>query len=91
MLAVGKSTGRTGLIPEGAVERLKQELLQPEGFDRYKQVRLWLAAELGIQAKYEVVHNLVHNKIKASLKVARPKSNDQEPDAIENFKKQLPH
>lgn len=90
MLAVGKSTGRTALIPEWAVERIKQELLQPEGFDSYEEVRLWLAAELGIQVKYDVVHNLVHDKLKASLKVARPKSNEQEPDAIENFKKQLP-
>ena len=90
MLAVGKSTGRTALIPSWAVERLKQELLQPEGFDSYEEVRLWLATELGIQVKYDVVHNLVHDKLKASLKVARPKSNDQEPDAIETFKKQLP-
>jgi len=32
LLEVGKSTGRTALIPEWAVERLKQELLEPEGF-----------------------------------------------------------
>jgi len=31
-LLAGKSTGRTALIPEWAVERLKQELLEPEGF-----------------------------------------------------------
>lgn len=90
MLAVGKSTGRTALIPLWAVERLKQELNEAQGFESYEEVRRWLAAELGIQVKYDVVHNLVHNKLKASLKVARPKSNDQEPDAIESFKKQLP-
>jgi len=69
-LLVGKSTGRTALIPEWAVERLKQELL--EGISSYEEVRLWLAAELGIQ-RYDVVHNLVHEKLKADKKVARPK------------------
>jgi len=38
----------------------------------YEEVRLWLAAELGIQVKYDVVHNLVHEK--ADKKVARPKA-----------------
>lgn len=90
MLAVGKSTGRTSLIPESAVERLKKELSQPQGFESYEEVRRWLAAELGIQVKYDVVHNLVHHKLKASLKVARSKSNEQEPGAVENFKKELP-
>lgn len=90
MLAVGKSTGRRALIPEWAVvERLEQELLQAEGFSSYEEVRLWLAAELGIQVKYDVVHNLVHDKLKASLKVARPKSSLQEPGAVEDFKKEL--
>jgi len=37
----------------------------------YEEVRLWLAAELGIQVKYDVVHNLVHEKLKAEKKVAR--------------------
>lgn len=79
LLEVGKSTGRTALIPAQVVERIKQELLEPEGFSSYEEVRLWLAAELGIQVKYDVVHNLVHDKLKADLKVARPKSSEQEP------------
>jgi len=36
-----------------------------------------------------VVHNLVHEKLKADKKVARPKSSEQEPGAVENFKKEL--
>jgi len=90
LLEVGKSTGRTRLIPAEVVERLKQELLEPEGFSSYEEVRLWLAAELGIQVKYDVVHNLVHDKLKADLKVARPKSSEQEPGVVASFKKELP-
>jgi transposase len=89
MLEVGKSAGRTALIPQEAVERLKEELKDPEGFESYEEVRLWLAACLGIRVQYDVVHNLVHDKLKAKLKVARPQSNDQEPLAVENFKKDL--
>jgi len=71
-LLVGKSTGRTALIPEWAVERLKQELLEPEGFSSYEK--------LEYKVKYDVVHNLVHEKLKADKKVARPKeSSETEP------------
>lgn len=90
MLTVGKSTGRTALIPLWAVKRLKKELNDPQGFESYEEIRRWLAAELGIQVKYDVVHNLVHDKLKASLKVARSKSNEQQPDAVAHFKKELP-
>ena len=62
LLEVGKSTGRTALIPQWAIERLKQELLEPEGFSSYEEVRLWLAAELGIQVKYDVVPDGVTKK-----------------------------
>lgn len=61
-----------------------------QGFESYEEVRQWLAAELGIRVKYDVVHNLVHDKLKACLKVARSKSNEQEPDVVENFKNELP-
>jgi len=42
----------------------------------YEEVRLWLAAELGIQVKYDVVHNLVHEKLKADKSV-ETKSSEQ--------------
>jgi len=60
----------------------RTELLEPEGF-QFEEVRLWLAAELGIQVKYDVVHNLVHEKLKESHET---KSSEQEPGAVENFK-----
>ncbi len=47
----------------------------------------WLKAVLGIEAKYHVVHNLVRYKLKAKLKVPRPPREEQEPQAIETFKK----
>lgn len=81
--------GRPSMIPQWAIESLKEELSQPEGFSSYGEVRTWLSAGWGIRVKYDVVHNLVHNKLKSRLKVARPKSSQQEPGAIETFKQEL--
>ena len=90
MLEVGKSSGKQPLIPEWAVEKLKTELSDPEGFSSYKEVKIWLEALLDIRVKYDVVHHLVHDKLKASLKVARPLSVKQGAGTIEAFKKKLP-
>ena len=87
MLQLPQPTGRPLSIPPWAVERLKAELKDPEGFSIYGEVKLWLEAVLGIKAKYDVVHHLVHDKLKAKLKVARPKSHEQGPEAVATFKK----
>jgi putative transposase len=44
MLELGKSPGKEPLIPKWAVERLKAELSEPEGFSSYKEVKIWLEA-----------------------------------------------
>jgi transposase len=90
MLEVGSSPGKEPLIPQWAVERLKAELSEPEGFTSYKEVKIWLEAVLDIKVKYDVVHHLVHDKLKAKLKVPRPVSVKQAEGAIEAFKKKLP-
>jgi putative transposase len=87
MLEVGSSPGKEPLIPQWAVERLKAELSEPEGFTSYKEVKIWLEAVLDIKVKYDVVHHLVHDKLKAKLKVPRPVSVKQTEGAIEAFKK----
>lgn len=40
MLEVGKSPGKEPLIPQWAVERLKAELSEPEGFTSYKEIKI---------------------------------------------------
>lgn len=87
LLTVGKSKGRPKVIPDWAIKRLQQELCDPEGFDSYKEVQMWLEAVLGIEANYHVVHKLVRYQLKAKLKVPRTRSFEQEPDARETFKK----
>ena len=57
MLEVNKSSGKEPLIPQWAVERLKAELSDPEGFSSYKEIKIWLEALLDIKVKYDVVHH----------------------------------
>lgn len=87
LLEVHKSQGRPMVIPEWAIAALKQELLDSYGFSSYGEVQTWLQAVLGIEVNYHVVHNLVRYKLKAKLKAARPKSYEQDPKAVETFKK----
>jgi len=89
MLKVPQRTGRPRQIPEWAIARLKSELAEPEGFNSYQEVVVWLSAVLDIQVSYDVVYYLVHDVLKAKLKVARPKSEKQDPSAQEKFKKKL--
>ena len=89
LLAVYQPQGRPMLIPEWAIAALKKELLDPEGFASYGEVQTWLKAVLGVEANYHVVHNLVRYKLQAKLKASRPRSVDQDPAAIEDFKKNL--
>ena len=87
LLSVRKSSGRPQIIPKWAIERLRQELKDPEGFQSYGEVQIWLLAELGIKASYKVVQKTVRYQLQAKLKVPRPQSARQSLDAIDSFKK----
>jgi len=67
-------TGRQQSIPQWAQAALNQRLHQPEGFESYGAICQWLESQLGISAPYKTVHQLVHYRLKASPKVARPVS-----------------
>ena len=82
---VGK--GRPRKIPQWAEKALDKRLKENQGFDSYGEICQWLEENLGIQAKYKTVHKYVHYKIKASPKIARPKSLEQSEERLNNFKK----
>lgn len=87
LLTVRKSPGRTSSIPQEALEKLRLELQEPEGFSSYGEVQKWLRSILGIEASYKVVHSTVRYRLKSKLKVPRPYSEQQPIGAIEAFKK----
>lgn len=64
-----------GVVPavRGAdLGRLQEALANPAGFESYGAVRQWLSETLGIEMEYQAVYKLVHDKLGARLKVARP-------------------
>ncbi len=87
LLEIGKSPGRTPLIPEEVKERLQEELKDPEGFDSYKEIQQWLRSAHDVEVSYHTVHKTVRYKLKSKLKVPRPVNIKQEKEAVENFKK----
>ena len=90
LLSVGKAPGATPTIQGKALERLKARLGNPEeGFHSYGAIQQWLNDECGLAVKYGTVYRVVRYQLKAKLKVPRPRSNDQDAEAMERFKKKL--
>ena len=82
-----KSPGRPTLIPSKIIEKLKEELKEPEGFESYGEIQLWLKSCFDIDVAYRTVHELVRYKLKAKLKVASPVQIKQQENAVKQFKK----
>ena len=90
LLTVGKAPGATPKIQGEALEHLKARLEKPEeGFHSYGEIQQWLNDECGLEVKYGTVYRVVRYQLKAKLKVPRPRSTDQAPEAMERFKKKL--
>jgi len=80
-------TGRRQSIPQWAQKALQQRLHQSEGFNSYGDICQWLETQLGITAPYKTVHQLVHYRLRASPKVARPVSVQNADERVEAYKK----
>jgi transposase len=87
MLEHKPRTGRQQSIPQWAQEALNKRLHQPEGFESYGEICQWLERQLGISAPYKTVHQLVHYRLKATPKVARPVSVANADTRVEAYKK----
>jgi putative transposase len=81
-----KSSGRPRKIAPEIVRKLENELQDCEGFSSYQEVQKWLKVFYDLNVKYPTVYKLLRYKLKAKLKVPRPRSLKQE-KAPEEFKK----
>ena len=72
------------------LERLVERLQQPEGFQSYREIQQWLRQEFGREVKYKTVHKTVRYRLKAQLKVPRPRSLQPDEQAVGLFKKTSP-
>src|SRR5918998_2468300 len=89
LLSIKKAPGKTPHIPPSVREKLIKKLQEPQGETSYGKLQLWLEKECGIKVSYKVVHDLVHYKLKADLKVPRPQSDKANEEVQASFKKKL--
>jgi transposase len=87
LLKTKPRSGRPRAIPAWAVAALQKRLKEPQGFDGYQAICDWLKSELGIEAEYKTVHQLVHYRLQSSPKVPRPVSVEQSSEQLAAYKK----
>jgi len=90
LLKVKTAPGKAAQITPVALAGLQQRLASETGFSSYEEIVGWLKTEYGLEMKYATVYYWVHYRLKAKLKVPRPRSAKQEGAAVEQFKKTLP-
>ena len=69
------------------IERLSNQLQEPEGFSSYKEVHQWLTSRCEVKVAYRTVHQWARYRLKGKLKVPRPVSEKQKKGGVEEFKK----
>lgn len=89
LLEQRRPQGRTRVIPKWAEAALAKRLQQQAGFRSYGEVQQWLEDNLNITASYHAVYQMTRYRLKAKLKVARPRHHKQNPAHLEAFKKTL--
>ena len=90
LLAWNYHGGQPPAIPEPVLTELREKLSQPQGFKSYGEIQHWLREEYGLEIHYKTVHQTVHYKLKAKLKVARPTHIKRDDTAVVEFKKNSP-
>ena len=72
VLAWNYRGGRPPAISEPLLAALREQLSKPQGFKSYGAIQQWLKEAHGLEIPYKTIHQTVHYKLKAKLKVARP-------------------
>jgi transposase len=71
LLSQKPRSGRPRIMNPETVEKLSQELQQPEGFSSYKEVHQWLTSCCEVKVAYRTVHQWARYRLKSKLKVPR--------------------
>ncbi len=91
LLEVKTAPGQTPQITPEALAGLQARLTESEtGFGSYGEIVRWLKSEYDLEMNYATVYYWVHYRLKAKLKVPRPRSAKQDAKVVEQFKKTLP-
>ncbi|MEH1845360.1 MAG: hypothetical protein V7L25_10275 [Nostoc sp.] len=62
---------------------------QKVGSNAIHKFTLWLDITLGVEAEYATVHHLARYRLKAKLKVPRPRNRKQDEEKLKALKKTL--
>lgn len=89
MLDIYKSSGRKPEISPEIQQALIQELNEKEGFSSYKEIQTWLYTVHDLDVAYKVVHDTVHYRLQAKLKVPRRSNVKKDVEAEAEFKKKF--
>lgn len=87
LLEVKTPPGKESIISAQVMKQLEERLKMPQGFKSYSQIQDWLTQEWKVQLAYKTVHKIVRYKLKATLKVPRPRSAKAKPEVMDSFKK----
>lgn len=83
-------TGRPKKLEIETVAQLQKELSDPEGFNSYQEIQLWLLSCLDIEISYSTLHRIVRYELQSKLKVPRPTHEKQAVGVVEAFWEFLP-
>jgi transposase len=87
LLEVKVAPGQPPKISPEVFAALKTQLDSVSGFSSYGEIVIWLKTYHHVEVSYATVYYWVHYRLKAKLKVPRPTSAQQDPAAVELFKK----
>ncbi|NET34167.1 MAG: helix-turn-helix domain-containing protein [Cyanothece sp. SIO1E1] len=90
LLEMKHPPGATPKIQGEARSALEARLESPEGFRSYGDIVDWLKQSFGLELKYGTVYRCVRDELKGELKIPRPVSVHQHPEAVDTFKKTFP-
>ncbi len=79
LLAIYRPQGKAPALTPDQLAQLQARLAEPAGFTSYGAVQDWIATTLGVTMGYHAVHTVVHDKLKARLKVVRPSHEKKTP------------
>jgi hypothetical protein len=68
------------------VALVKKELSEPQGFNSYQEIKMWLFTCQDIDISYTTIHQFVRYELGAKLKVPRPYHEYQSEGVISVFK-----
>lgn len=87
LLEERKAPGKPRRITGEVLAKLKARLDSSTGFSSYGEVQAWLKEQTGEEIPYKTLHKTVRYRLGAKLKAPRPQNINQNPKAVEAYKK----